>query len=310
MTPELIVATAGAFVSVWLLVAAALTWLLSKQSPARRRLQQLAGQGAIIAAGRPLAPPVLVDEPDPRALRLSRLVPKSPATMSRLERRLARAGFHSTWAPIVYSAFEAGLPVLFAAAAILRFGWPGGLIPAAFVATLGYLLPGVLLAWRVEKRRTLLRNALPDGLDLLIVCVEAGLSLDQAIQKASEEIELAHPVLAHELRTIMSEIRAGMPRLEAMKHFAQRTKVEDVQSLVALLVQTDRFGTSIAQALRTFAETARTKRRQRAEEKAQKLGVKLVFPLVFCLFPALYVVTLGPSVIQFVRVFFGVVARP
>ena len=119
----------------------------------------------------------------------------------------------------------------------------------------------------------------------MIVCVEAGCGLDQAIVKATDELEIAYPALRDELRLITTEIRAGKPRLEAFKNFAARTSVDDVRSLVAMLVQTDRFGTSIAQALRTHAETSRTKRRQRAEERAAKIGVKLVFPLVFFLFP-------------------------
>jgi tight adherence protein C len=138
----------------------------------------------------------------------------------------------------------------------------------------------------------------------MIVCVEAGSGLDQAILKTSEELMISHPALATELQMITIEIRAGKPRLEAFKNFAARTKVDDVRELVAMLVQTDRFGTSVAQALRTHAATSRTKRRQRAEERAAKIGVKLVFPLVFFLFPAFYVVTLGPAVIQFIRVLF------
>ena len=129
--------------------------------------------------------------------------------------------------------------------------------------------------------------------------------------KTSEELDISHPALAAELRLITTEMRAGKPRLEAFKNFASRTNVDDVRSLVAMLVQTDRFGTSIAQALRTHADVSRTKRRQRAEERAAKIGVKLVFPLVFFLFPAFYVVTLGPAVIQFDRLFKpDVVDRP
>jgi tight adherence protein C len=173
----------------------------------------------------------------------------------------------------------------------------------------GYLLPGMFVARKIEKRKQEIRNGLPDALDLLIVCVEAGCGLDQAIVKASDELAISYPALTHELRLITTEIRAGKPRLEAFKNFALRTKVDDVQSLVALLVQTDKFGTSIAQALRTHAETSRVKRRQRAEERAAKVGVKLVFPLVFFLFPALYVVILGPAVIQFIRVFLPTVAH-
>jgi tight adherence protein C len=148
-------------------------------------------------------------------------------------------------------------------------------------------------------------NGLPDVLDLLIVCLEAGSALDQAIVKATEELYLAYPALGEELKMLTAETRAGKPRMEAFRNFEARTKNDDVRSLVAMLVQTDRFGTSVSQALRTFAEVARTKRRQRAEERAAKIGVKMVFPLVLFLFPALYVVTLGVAVIQIVNVFFG-----
>ena len=142
-------------------------------------------------------------------------------------------------------------------------------------------------------------------LDLLIVCLEAGCALDQGIVKATDELELAYPALAEEFRMLITETRAGKPRLEAFRNLSARTGVEDIRSLVAMLVQTDRFGTSVSQALRTHAEVSRTKRRQRAEERAAKIGVKLVFPLVFLLFPAFFTVTLGPAIIRFVRVFFG-----
>ena len=174
---------------------------------------------------------------------------------------------------------------------------------------LGYMVPGLVLGRLIAKQKRKIENGLPDALDLMIVCVEAGCGLDQAILKTSEELEISHPELASELKLITTEVRAGKPRIEAFKNFAARTRVDDVRSLVAMLVQTDRFGTSIAQALRTHAEVSRTKRRQRAEEKAAKIGVKLVFPLVFFLFPAFYVVTLGPAIIQFVRVFFGQVVN-
>ena len=152
-------------------------------------------------------------------------------------------------------------------------------------------------------RRKEIQNGLADALDLLIVCLEAGLGIDQALLKAGEELSIPYPALGEELRMLNIETRAGKPRLEAFRNFAKRTQVEDVRSLVGMLVQTDRFGTSIAQALRTFAEVSRTKRRQRAEEKAAKLGVKLVFPLVFCLFPAFFVVSLGAAVIKLIDLF-------
>lgn len=165
-------------------------------------------------------------------------------------------------------------------------------------AGVGYFIPTLWVGRAIEKRRRAIQNGLPDAIDLMIVCIESGSGLDQALNRVAEELALPYPELARELELVSAETRAGKPRLEAFRNFAERTKVDDVRSLVAMLVQTDRFGTSIGQALRTHAETSRTKRRQRAEEKAAKLGVKLLFPLVFCLFPAFYTVVLGPSMIR------------
>jgi len=236
-------------------------------------------------------------------------VPKSPKEMKRLQRRLALAGYHDSRAMLVLAAAKLITPVVFAAATVALLGLHRGWIVALFTGAIGYLLPGIAVSRQIERRKTQIANGLPDALDLLIVCVEAGCGLDQALLKASDELALTYPPLAAELRMITTEVRAGKPRLEAFKNFAARTKVDDVRSLVSLLVQTDRFGTSIAQALRTHADTARTKRRQRAEERAAKVGVKMVFPLVLFLFPALYVVILGPAVIQFLRVFLTAVQR-
>ncbi len=140
------------------------------------------------------------------------------------------------------------------------------------------MIPSVFVSRRIKQRKLQIQNGLPDALDLLIVSLEAGLALDQAILKCAEELEIAYPALSHELGLINIETRAGKPRLEALKNFAKRTQVDDVRALVAMLVQTDRFGTSVAQALRTHAEVSRTKRRQRAEEKAAKLGGQAHLP--------------------------------
>ena len=172
-----------------------------------------------------------------------------------------------------------------------------------FAAAVGYLLPGLLLVRKIDQRKREIREGLPDALDLFIVCVEAGTGLDQAIVKASTELGISYPALAYELGLITTEIRAGKRRVDAFRNFAARTKVDDAQSLATLLVQTDKFGTSLATALRTHADTSRSKRRQNAEERAGKLGVKLVFPLVLFLFPALYIVILGPVVIAWLRAF-------
>ena len=225
--------------------------------------------------------------------------------MGRLQRRLTRAGYPHGRAAVYFAAAEVLLPIALALATVAYMGVTRGGFLALVMAGMGYTLPGLWLARKTRARQKQIENGLPDALDLLIVCVEAGAGLDAALVKASEELALAYPYLAEELRMITIETRAGKPRLEAFRNFAQRTGVDDVRALVAMLVQTDRFGTSIAQALRTHAALARTKRRQRAEERAAKLGVKLVFPLVFCLFPALYVVVLGPAVIKIMHSFLG-----
>ena len=306
MSLDLLVTLVAGFLAVALLAGYGVSSLLSASSPERRRLRRLVTTGA--PADSLEGPLTLVDTIDPRFKNLPG-VPKSPKEMGRLRRRLAMAGHTSPTAVVIFALANLAAPVLLGLATLAAMGIRAGWLFALLAAAIGYLTPGMLLAKKIEHRKREIREALPDALDLFIVCVEAGSGLDQAIVKASDELDLTSPALAHELRLITTEIRAGKPRIEAFKNFAARTKVDDVRALVAMLVQTDRFGTSVAQALRTHAETSRTKRRQRAEEKAAKIGVKLVFPLVFFLFPAFYVVTLGPAVIQFVRVFYGQVVN-
>ena len=163
-------------------------------------------------------------------------------------------------------------------------------------------------AWR-SVARTKIRLSLADALDLLVVSVEAGLGLDQALTRVGTELQFAYPELADELKLINLELRAGKPRAEALRNLADRTGVDDLSSLVTMLIQTDKFGTSVAQSLRVYSETLRTKRRQRAEEAAAKTGVKMVFPLVFCIFPSIWVVTIGPAAIKFVTVLFPMVEQ-
>ena len=299
MPLDLLVTLVAAFLFVALVAGYGVSAFFSARSPERRRLRQLAVGGP---AGLVDAQVTLVDTVDPRLKRIPG-VPKSPKELGRLRRRLARAGYTSITAVLIYTTATIVTPVAVALAAVSFIGISKGWVLALVGAAIGYLLPGLVLGRLTERRKREIRDGLPDALDLFIVCVEAGSSLDQSIVKASDELGLTYPSLAYELRLITTEIRAGKPRLEAFKNFAARTLVDDVQSLVALLVQTDRFGTSIAQALRIHAETSRVKRRQNAEERAGKIGVKLVFPLVLFLFPALYIVILGPAVISFVRVF-------
>ena len=191
--------------------------------------------------------------------------------------------------------------LFFVVAASPIFGSPS-LALALAVCAVGYVLPSMVLARMAKARQHRMRLSLPDALDLLVVSVEAGLGLDQALQRVSEELAFAHPDLCDELRLINLELRAGTARSDALHNLARRTVLDDLQSLVTMLVQTDKFGTSVSQSLRVHSETLRTKRRQRAEEAAAKTGAKMVFPLVICIFPAIWVVTLGPAVIKFVQV--------
>ena len=309
MTPELWLALGGFFVSIALITGLSASAVLARSSTERRRLRQMATTGGPSLSVGKAEQASLTERLDPRLERIARSIPKSPKEMSRLRRRLLAAGIHSFGAAVFYSVAELTLPFVLGAGPLMWLVGPVAWVVAIIAAPVGYMIPGLILGRLITKQKRRIENGLPDALDLMIVCVEAGCGLDQAIQKTSVELEISHPALASELRLITTEVRAGKPRIEAFKNFAARTRVDDVRSLVAMLVQTDRFGTSIAQALRTHAETSRTKRRQRAEEKAAKIGVKLVFPLVFFLFPAFYVVTLGPAIIQFVRVFFGQVVN-
>ena len=300
MALDLLVTVVAGFLAVALFAGYGASSILAAFSPERRRLRQLSAIGPL--AGGLEDNLTLVDSIDPRFNSLPG-IPKSPKEMGRLRRRLAMAGYTSPPAVVVFAFANLATPIVFGLVTVAALGIHEGWFFALLAAAVGYLAPGMLLSRKIERRKREIREGLPDALDLFIVCVEAGCGLDQAIVKASDELDLSYPALAYELRLITTEIRAGKPRIEAFKNFAARTKVDDVQSLVALLVQTDKFGTSLAQALRTHADTSRTKRRQNAEERAGKLGVKLVFPLVLFLFPALYIVILGPAVITFLRVF-------
>ncbi len=241
--------------------------------------------------------------------RVGRRVPRSPSEMGKLRLRLVRAGFRGEEALAMFF----GLRLAIALGAFALFAMPLVMRPnvalAAGACGLGYVLPGIVLARVMKRRQHRIQLALPDALDLLVVSVEAGLGLDQAMQRVSDELEFAHPDLSNELRLVNLELRAGKGRVDALHNLAERTGVEDVASLVAMLIQTDRFGTSIAKSLRVHSETLRTKRRQRAEEAAAKTGVKMVFPLVFCIFPAIFVVTIGPAAIKFVTVLFPTINK-
>jgi len=168
-------------------------------------------------------------------------------------------------------------------------------------ASAGYFFPVLWLRHAVGSRKEKILDAFPDALDLMVVCVEAGLGLDAAIARVSSEIKFAHPELADEFNLVSLELRTGLARIDALKNLSRRVDLEEVNSLVALLVQTDKFGTSVGQSLRVHSDAMRTNRQLRAEELAAKLPVKLLFPLIFFIFPSLFVVIIGPGMVKIAR---------
>jgi tight adherence protein C len=298
MSPQIAIVLVAVFVSIALAIGVVASLAFRWSTPESREIRRLAHRGDRSV----FTHTELTEVAAPWTKHLQQVAPKSPKEMSKLRRRLTAGGYRGLTAAIVYAAAEIILPFVFGGSVLLVVGFSKWYI-ALLGAAVGYVVPSVWLGRKVALRQKQIRNGLPDALDLMIVCIEAGSGIDQALAKTSDELDLSYPALAEELRLITTEIRSGKARLEAFKNFASRTKVDEVRSLVAMLVQTDRFGTSIAQALRTHAEVSRTKRRQNAEERAAKIGVKLVFPLVFCLFPSLYVAILGPAVVDYVRIF-------
>jgi tight adherence protein C len=298
MPVQILLPLIGVFLSVGLGTFMLATYFLRRSRGLDRRLRDIARA----ETDRPTPADLDLARPAYGNLgRIARAIPKSPQEITRLRRRMTTAGFDQPEAAVLFALAELGLPILAGAITLLYFHSSRGLLFAAFAAALAYLVPGLWVSRRVARRKREIQNGLPDALDLLLVSLEAGAGMDQSIVKVSNELHRPYPALTTEFRRIVTEIRAGRPRSEALRQFAERTKVEDVRSLVLTMIQTDKFGTSVGQALRTHAEAARVKRRQRAEERAQKLGVKMVFPLVFCLFPAMFVIVLGPSVLRIIR---------
>jgi len=237
---------------------------------------------------------------------LSRALPLSSADVSQTRLWLIQAGYRSPQHATIYR----GLRVLCAAVAFIGvFLFTGFDSPLLLVGgtALGFFLPRFILKKRLAERQRRIRLGLPDGLDLTVICVEAGLSLDQAMMRVGNDLAYAHPELSGEFHLFDLETRAGKPRVEALRNLADRTGVDDIKSLVGTLIQTDRFGTSVAQALRVHSDSLRTERRQRAEEQAAKTTVKMIIPLVLFVMPSLIFVTVGPAVIQLMHIFMPVV---
>jgi tight adherence protein C len=227
-----------------------------------------------------------------------KVIPKSKAEMSVVQQRLVRAGYRNDSAVSIFYGAKFVVPACLCILALVSGVWRYSPFFVYIVALgLGFLLPDFWLSNRMSARQTSIRRALPDVLDLLVICIEAGLSLDQATSRTAEELKLAQPAVCDELGIVVLEQRAGLPRANAWKNFADRTNVESVRNLCSVLIQSEKFGTSIAKTLRVHSDTLRTQRRQKVEEQAAKTTVKLVFPLVLFIFPSLFLVTLGPAVI-------------
>ncbi len=238
--------------------------------------------------------------------RLGTVMPQSPKDVTVMQRRLIRAGIRNPNAlTILYGSklfFAVFLPLVMSFFILGSESDPSNkFMLLAASAGLGFFSPNEYVNLKARKRQKQIRRALPNALDLMVVCMESGLGLDQAILQVAKELEHAHPEICEEYAMVNLELKAGKRRAEALRNMAERSAVDDLKKLVAVLIQADRFGTGIAQSLRAHADYMRVQARQTAEEKAAKLGVKLVFPIFFCILPSLFVVTVGPMMVKLFR---------
>lgn len=236
--------------------------------------------------------------------KLERIVPKSQAEVSIVQQRLIRAGYRGDSAIKIFYGAKVLCPLALCFLVVVS-GFADYSPFTAYVASLGvgFLLPDFWLGRRITIRQNRIRLGLPEVLDFLIICVEAGLGMDQATARTAQELRISQPALSDELDLVVLEQRAGRPRSDAWKQFAERTGVESVNRLVSVLAQSEQLGTSVAKTLRVHSDTLRTQRRQEIEEKAAKTTIKLVFPLVLFIFPSLFLVTLGPEAILMAEAF-------
>lgn len=276
-------------------------------NPVQDRLDAIVGRPAAVAGG----------EPHPWVARIIKLtgplaklsVPKDGWENSMIRTRFMNAGFRNPFAPALFftakTALAVGLPLIVffvLSTSSAKYGTNALLFWLLSAAAIGYYLPNLLLKNLISRRQREVFESFPDALDLMTVCVEAGLAMDAALARVAAEIGLKSAVLSDELHLVTLELRAGYSKEKALRNLALRTGVEDVDALVAMLIQSERFGTSIADSLRVQSDQLRTKRRQRAEEQAAKIALKLLFPLIFFIFPSLLVVLMGPAFIQIYRV--------
>ncbi len=286
--------------AVFVFAMAALGVAFAFSDPVRRRLGELALRGTGRPRGR------LAELLSPLARYAT---PSKEQELSRVAQLLTHAGYRASQAQPLYYAVKAllmvGLPFcVFLFSPLFPRATSGMLLfYAGAAAFLGSLIPSIWLDHRVKSRQHELRASFPDALDLLVVCIESGMGLAPALQRVADDLDVSHPDLAYELSVVNAEMRAGVERTQALKNLGDRTGLADIRGLVALLVQTMRFGTSVADALRVYSEEFRDKRMQAAEEQAAKIGTKMIFPLVFCLFPSFFLVAIGPAVLRLIEAF-------
>ena len=271
-----------------------LVLLMGRSSAQGALLEQVArearGTGPIAGPWRPSVSSDLVAKPFTAFRRFFASEPDPE-----IVRRLLLAGYRKPHHADIFLGMRLAIPAALGLTAAMAFS--GGIVAFVIALVVGFFLPDFWLGYAINRRREHLRLSLPDSLDLLAICLEAGLGLDQAVVRVGQELEVSHPELSEELLLINFEQRAGVQRNSAWQAFAVRANFESARSFVAMLIQTDRFGTPIAKSLGAFSDALRTQRRQKAEERAAKTTIKLVPPLVFCIFPAMGVVVIGPAVV-------------
>jgi tight adherence protein C len=260
------------------------------------RLRALGGQQQQAVENKPAIKERFEQALDP----LSKAIPLSPSDLSRTRKLLVQAGYRDAMHLNYYFGSRVLMAVVGFGLVMLLAGLDNPALVIGITA-LGFLLPRFILKRMIKERQNRIRIGLPDALDLTVICVEAGLALDQAMMRVGQDLHHAHPDLSDEFHLVNLEMRAGKPRAEALRNLVERTGVDDIRSLVGTLIQTDRFGTSVAQALRVHSDSLRTERRQRAEEQAAKTTIKMVPPLVIFVLPSIIFVTIGPAVIELIR---------
>jgi tight adherence protein C len=294
----------GLTILIFLLVAAGVAligvkmWVKPKEA-----IERVTGATQVQAEEVPLHPSLAFHE---LIRKIGTMLPVSPKDAGVIQRKMTRAGIRNPKALQIFYGSKAILgltmPLLMSLAVAGSPAEPSNKVMAVLAAAaVGFFGPNEYVRMRTKKRNKQIRRGLPNALDLLVVCVESGLGLDQALVQVAKDLERAHPEISEEFGMVNLELKGGLRRIDALRNLAERSNVEDLKKLVAVLIQADRFGTGVAQSLRAHADYMRVQARQVAEEKAAKLGVKLVFPIFFCILPSLFVVTVGPMVVKIMR---------